>query len=125
MFPISLKRVWQNSAPRENPYSWRGHIPRRYDFDAIKNPPVQGIIFPFEVASKGMIFNQDIATTALSITLLEGFAGIFSNSSKGFLNSWSLTTPISYSVRYKEDTLWKVFRICLHFFQEEAKSNAL
>ena len=71
-----------------------------------------------------MIFNQDIATTALSITILEGFAGIFSNSSKGFLNSWSLTTPISYSVRYKEDTLWKVFRICLHFSQEEAKSNA-
>ena len=54
-----------------------------------------------------MIFNQDIATTALSITILEGFAGIFSNSSKGFLNSWSLTTPISYSVRYKGDTLWK------------------
>ena len=72
-----------------------------------------------------MIFNQDIATTALSITILEGFAGIFSNSSKGFLNSWSLTTPISYSIRYKGDTLWKVFRICLHFFQEEAKSNAL
>ena len=38
-----------------------------------------------------MIFNQDIATTALSITILEGLAGTFSNSSKGLLNSWSLT----------------------------------
>ena len=49
-----------------------------------------------------MIFNQDIATTALSITILEGLAGTFSNSSKGLLNSWSLTTPISYSVVTRE-----------------------
>ena len=34
-----------------------------------------------------MIFNQDIATTALSITILEGFAGIFSNSSKTFVSN--------------------------------------
>ena len=49
-----------------------------------------------------MIFNQDIATIALSITILEGLADTFSNSSKGLLNSWSFTTPIRYSVVTRE-----------------------
>ena len=84
MFPISFKREWQNSAPEEN-------------------PQVQGIkFFSFKVASTGMIFNQDIATIALSITILEGLADTFSNSSKGLLNSWSFTTPIRYSVVTRE-----------------------
>ena len=60
------------------------------------------IFLSFKVASTGMIFNQDIATIALSITILEGLADTFSNSSKGLLNSWSFTTPIRYSVVTRE-----------------------